>query len=1005
MNELAEEVALVLTRSVDALVNKDVLVESDLLLLEVSLHAAKCKALLKDHLPRPAEVQPIIEYIRKGRHNQPLIVHGPPGVGKTGVIAQAIEQAGAWLKETKGVLMYRFVGHTLFSKDIRALLASLCHQICRTYGQSEASAPEAHKDLVKKLPELFTFVTASRPLVIVLDGLEALGLSSAHMRWLPKTLPDCVRIIVSVDRTQSGQHPYFESLSHRHVEKDSYHEVKSLNPEDGVQLVTNLLTAAKRTVTPKQMLIFRKGFTKATTPIYAYCAFQRMRTWTSDNFASYLRTSRDYGTMGADGGATTLHVQQVMPSTLDDLLGAFFKSLEEVHGAVLVSHALGYLTCVLDGLSDSEMEDILSLDDDVLAEVFPPSWTPPVLRIPPMAWVSLRNSLAGLLEERRVGSDLLRVWCHHEVARVVHNRYVLRQAGGKEVASSVLPERCALLIDYFSGTWSAEPKPITLHGKQLSALRHVPVQPVAYERVAQARNVTSLSRPRAEVQLNTRKLRELPHLMIKAGRSQELAENNLLTVEWIVAKAAALSVFDVYKDFDDVEQALDGDEVVRLSFRFVRQALSLAYDLAAKKGAHQIAGQLVARLQPFANDEFPLVQRLSRDAVEAWHGSTSQLRLQGGASIIPQSEWVCLPVSGNPQDLTMFGHDVPPNCVCVTLDNLWGVSGAHDGDVRVWDLKNGQELLKFKAPTSVTALTTSQDGKTVFAGLVDGNMHAWDLIDEMSIYAVRLHSKEVTSMRVTPGGKLLSTSIDGTLKIRRLNLQVKAARRISTRDVTCTSKAGPLLSQGVAPNEEYVLIGGRSGALEKWGINGAKLELSIQGLPSPVYAIQVTPDNASAWVATENAHICRYDMASGATLQTYDGFNEYFVCVDFSVDAEFCIASVPDGAMAKIDLESGEPMATFWGQSFVECLKLSPNGETALTGTKDKTVVSWNVVMPMNTVGFQGHAAPIAYMAVNPSNGNGVATNSPEAPGTCYVWNLTEPKASVYAQYNHDGEM
>lgn len=48
-------------------------------------------------------------------------------------------------------------------------------------------------------------------------------------------------------------------------------------------------------------------------------------------------------------------------------------------------HALSYLTASKNGLSDVEIEDILSLDDVVLNDVFL-FWMPPTRRIPPLLW-------------------------------------------------------------------------------------------------------------------------------------------------------------------------------------------------------------------------------------------------------------------------------------------------------------------------------------------------------------------------------------------------------------------------------------------------------------------------------------------------------------------------------------------------------------------------------------------------------------------------------------------
>ena len=42
-----------------------------------------------------------------------------------------------------------------------------------------------------------------------------------------------------------------------------------------------------------------------------------------------------------------------------------FDRIENQHGKILVSHALGYLTAAKSGLSEAELEDLLSLDEKV----------------------------------------------------------------------------------------------------------------------------------------------------------------------------------------------------------------------------------------------------------------------------------------------------------------------------------------------------------------------------------------------------------------------------------------------------------------------------------------------------------------------------------------------------------------------------------------------------------------------------------------------------------------
>ena len=77
--------------------------------------------------------------------------------------------------------------------------------------------------------------------------------------------------------------------------------------------------------------------------------------------------------------------------------------IHHVHsGKTLVSHALGYITASKDGVSEPELEDLLSLDDKVLNDVYQ-YHLPPVRRIPPLLWTRIRSDLPKYLSEREAG--------------------------------------------------------------------------------------------------------------------------------------------------------------------------------------------------------------------------------------------------------------------------------------------------------------------------------------------------------------------------------------------------------------------------------------------------------------------------------------------------------------------------------------------------------------------------------------------------------------------------
>ena len=89
-------------------------------------------------------------------------------------------------------------------------------------------------------------------------------------------------------------------------------------------------------------------FEKCSLPLFVRLAFDEVRRWKS-------YSSED---------------ECVLQATVRDAIASIFEKLEYRHGKLLVSHALSYITQSKNGISDLEMEDLLSLDDVVLNDVY-----------------------------------------------------------------------------------------------------------------------------------------------------------------------------------------------------------------------------------------------------------------------------------------------------------------------------------------------------------------------------------------------------------------------------------------------------------------------------------------------------------------------------------------------------------------------------------------------------------------------------------------------------------
>lgn len=140
-----------------------------------------------------------------------------------------------------------------------------------------------------------------------------------------------------------------------------------------------------------------------------------------------------------------------LANTVMDSIMMLFERIEKQHGRILVFHALAYITAAKSGLSESELEDLISLDDKVLDDVYQ-YHLPPVRRIPPLLWTRIRNDLPNYLSEREADGVNVMNWYHRQFRDAARERYF------KNVNMAVYFH--SSIADYYLGIWGGGiPKP------------------------------------------------------------------------------------------------------------------------------------------------------------------------------------------------------------------------------------------------------------------------------------------------------------------------------------------------------------------------------------------------------------------------------------------------------------------------------------------------------------------------------------------------------------------
>lgn len=117
---------------------------------------------------------------------------------------------------------------------------------------------------------------------------------------------------------------------------------------EATEILELWLQHGARKMTTSQKRCVTETFAKCSLPLFVKLAFDDVFRWKS-------YSSED---------------ECVLQSTVRAAIASVFEKLEYRHGQLLVSHALSYITRSKNGVSDSEMEDLLSLDDEVLSDVY-----------------------------------------------------------------------------------------------------------------------------------------------------------------------------------------------------------------------------------------------------------------------------------------------------------------------------------------------------------------------------------------------------------------------------------------------------------------------------------------------------------------------------------------------------------------------------------------------------------------------------------------------------------
>ena len=332
------------------------------------------------------------------------------------------------------------------------------------------------------------------------------------------------------------------------------------------------------------------------------------------------------------------------------------------------------------------------------------------------------------------------------------------------------------------------------------------------------------------------------------------------------------------------------------------------------------------------------------------------------------------------QVLTFQGHTNWVSSIAFSPDGqLLAVSGSSESTVKLWEVNTGQCVRILPGHTDwVSSVVFSQDGQRLASSGDDSTVRLWEVSTGQCLHILQGHTDKVWSVAFSPDGQNLASSSDD-----------KSVRLWEVNTGQCLyilqGHSNLVRSVAFSPDGQTLASGSSDSTVKLWEVSTGKCLKAIQG-NDEIRTIAFSPDGQILASGSDDSTVRLWEVSTGQCLLILQGHNHRVRSVVFSPDGQTLASGSDDRTVRLWEVSTGQCLRILQGHSNrVRSVAFSLDDQLIASGSGDKIVRLWEVSTGQCLKTLQGHNQGIQSVAFSPNSQTLASGGDP----TVRLWEVT----------------